>query len=60
VFERIEGVGYESEAVEEVAAPNKNYFKIPTEMPHCNAKQEVHVEARKGFAQMGGPSRLYV
>ena len=43
------------EAVEEGAAPKQNYFKIPTECPHCNAKQEVHVEARKGFAQMGGP-----
>ena len=51
----LKALGYESEAVEEVAAPKQNYFKIPTECPHCNAKQEVHVEARKGFAQMGGP-----
>jgi DNA-directed RNA polymerase subunit M/transcription elongation factor TFIIS len=51
----LKALGYESEAVEEVAAPKQNYVKIPTECPHCNAKQEVHVEARTRFAQVGGP-----
>ena len=51
----LKALGYESEAVEEVAAPKQNYVKISTECPHCKAKQEVHVEARAGFAQMGSP-----
>ena len=51
----LKALGYESEAVEEVAAPKQNYVKIPSECPHCKAKQEVHVEARAGFAQMGSP-----
>jgi hypothetical protein len=51
----LKALGYESAAVEEVVAPKENYVKIPTECPHCRAKQEVHVEALTGFAQMGGP-----
>ena len=51
----LKALGYESEAVEEFTAPKQNYVKIPTECPHCNAEQEVHVEARARFAQMGGP-----
>jgi len=51
----LKALGYESEAVEEVAAPKQNYVKIPTKCPHCNAKQEVHVEVRIGFAQLGDP-----
>jgi hypothetical protein len=51
----LKALGYESEAVEEIVAPRQNYVKILAECPHCNAKQEVHVEALTGFAQMGGP-----
>jgi hypothetical protein len=51
----LKALGYESEAVEEVVAPRQNYVKIPAECPHCNAKQEVHVEARTGLAQRDGP-----
>jgi DNA-directed RNA polymerase subunit M/transcription elongation factor TFIIS len=51
----LKALGYESEAVEEVVAPRQNYVKIPTECPHCNAKQAVHFEALTRFAQMGGP-----
>jgi len=52
---KLKALGFESEAVEEVAAPKQNYVKIPTECPHCHAKQEVHVEALTRFAQMGTP-----
>src|SRR5712664_3671117 len=51
----LKAMGYESEAVEEVAAPKQNYLKISAACPHCNAKQEVHVEVRTRYAQMGGP-----
>jgi len=52
---KLKALGFESEAVEEVVAPRQNYVKIPTECPHCHAKQEVHVEALTRFAQMGTP-----
>jgi hypothetical protein len=51
----LKALGYESEAVEEIVAPRQNYVKIPTECPHCHAKQEVHVEALTRFAQRDGP-----